>query len=268
MKLEDLKVLIIDDDESLCLILEKNLMNLGVYDIRKAHNAEKGVALTAEHHPHILFLDDQLPDIKGTDLIKILKEVSSDTSILTISQEIDLNTVAKSVQKGAEYCVDKNHLDKNFIRKILETKIKADKENSSFWKIFDFLSVKDNANKRKNIFVLEDDEMFSFHLNYLLSKLPANHNICSFTKGGDLLEFMKKCKPDVAFLDYYLPECTGLEILEKIRLEYSDTKVVIVSGQEDPEIAMNLANHGLSGYIIKDKNMKANLDEVVQKLDL
>ncbi len=55
------KVLIIDDEIDLCLLLKSYLLRKD-YDVYLSHNLEQGVPLIDEMHPEILFLDNNLPD--------------------------------------------------------------------------------------------------------------------------------------------------------------------------------------------------------------
>lgn len=55
------KVLIIDDEIDLCLLLKSYLLRKD-HDVYLSHSLEQGVPLVNELHPEILFLDNNLPD--------------------------------------------------------------------------------------------------------------------------------------------------------------------------------------------------------------
>ncbi len=55
------KVLIIDDEIDLCLLLKSYLLRKD-YEVSISHSLKEGVPLVQKLHPEILFLDNNLPD--------------------------------------------------------------------------------------------------------------------------------------------------------------------------------------------------------------
>ncbi|MFN3950951.1 MAG: sigma-54-dependent transcriptional regulator [Thermaurantimonas sp.] len=104
------------------------------------------------------------------------------------------------------------------------------------------------------IFLVEDDEFYGKLLRHHLSLNP-DYDVEVYTSGRELLENIYK-RPDVISLDYSLPDISGAELLRKIKKQYSDIPVIIVSGQEDITTAVNLLKEGAYDYIVKDKDTK------------
>lgn len=67
-------------------------------------------------------------------------------------------------------------------------------------------------------------------------------------------------------LDYSLPDANGDELLSKIKEISPDTNVVIISGQEDVKVALNLLKKGAYDYIVKDDDTKDRLWNAIQHL--
>lgn len=84
MKNKSGKILIIDDELDICILLSSVLKSLG-YKTDYAGSVSKGVEKALETKPSILFLDINLPDGKGLDLIPIIKEKNLDPEIILIS---------------------------------------------------------------------------------------------------------------------------------------------------------------------------------------
>lgn len=104
------------------------------------------------------------------------------------------------------------------------------------------------------IFIVEDDPWYGEILEYHLSLNP-DYSITRFTKGADCLASLHK-KPDLITVDYSLPDFTGDRLIQKIK-EYDDQiPVVVISGQEDIPVAVNLLKMGIKDYLIKDDNTK------------
>ena len=71
-----MRALIIEDNENNMELISFILENNGFATIR-AETGEKGVRLALDQKPDVIFLDIQLPDIPGTEVLVLLK--ASDT---------------------------------------------------------------------------------------------------------------------------------------------------------------------------------------------
>jgi len=62
------KVLIIDDERDFCFLL-KSYLSKKNYSIQVANNLSRGMQLLEESDPDIIFLDNNLPDGLGWDMV-------------------------------------------------------------------------------------------------------------------------------------------------------------------------------------------------------
>jgi DNA-binding NtrC family response regulator len=63
-------------------------------------------------------------------------------------------------------------------------------------------------------------------------------------------------KPDLISIDFSLPDYTGDKLYQKIRDVDDSIPVIVISGQEEIAVAVNLLKMGVSDYLIKDDNTK------------
>ena len=111
--------------------------------------------------------------------------------------------------------------------------------------------------KSIKIFIVEDDLWYSSMLEYYLSLNP-DYVIQKFDSAKAALAKMHE-KPDVVTLDYSMPDMTGDQILTQIKESSPETKVIVISGQEDVKIALDLLKKGAYDYIVKDEDAKDRL---------
>lgn len=102
------------------------------------------------------------------------------------------------------------------------------------------------------IFIVDDNELYAKASQHHLSLNPDNE-VETFITGKDCLNNLYT-KPNMVFLDYSLPDLSGIEVLRKIKQSYPEMPVVIVSGQEDVSTAVELLKEGAYDYIVKDEN--------------
>jgi DNA-binding NtrC family response regulator len=108
------------------------------------------------------------------------------------------------------------------------------------------------------IFIVEDDPTYMKFLTYVISLNP-DHQIKAFTNGNDVLNALHE-RPSIITLDYSLPDKSGEDILKEIKEFDTNIPVIIVSGQEEIGIAVQLLKLGAYDYIIKDEETKERLD--------
>ena len=85
-KIPNQKALIIDDEQDICFLL-KNLLSKHHFDVRIAHTLREGFHKLGDCLPQLLFLDLNLPDGSGLDLLKTLKHDHPELKIIMISAQ-------------------------------------------------------------------------------------------------------------------------------------------------------------------------------------
>jgi len=108
-----------------------------------------------------------------------------------------------------------------------------------------------------SIFIVEDDAVYSKVLAHFLSLNP-DFRLRKFDSAKDFLKAVHE-KPDIVTLDYTLPDSTGDKILSQIKEISPDTKVIVISGQGDIKIAVDLFRKGAHDYIVKDEDTQQRL---------
>lgn len=128
-----------------------------------------------------------------------------------------------------------------------------------------------------NIFIVEDDFVFIEILVNLLEELKIDY----LQKGIDIqiqtfystkeAGYELAQKPEIVLLDYFLMDDelqadTGDKILDVIKEHYPEIKVVVVSGQEKPEIKQELLKKGALAYFGKDKESLNKIKPLIESL--
>ena len=102
------------------------------------------------------------------------------------------------------------------------------------------------------ILVIDDDEVDRQAIRRLFSKSSTTHEVTMCDDAPAGLRLLKDGNFDAVLLDYLLPRSNGLEVLKHIEEQGIDIPVVILSGQSDQRIAVELMRHGAADYLIKD----------------
>jgi len=120
----------------------------------------------------------------------------------------------------------------------------------------------------KLIFVVDDDP---FILNLVSRRLvDEGYELKSFSYGEDCLNSIE-LNPDLIVLDYIFHHekqevMGGKEIFSLIRKLNKTIPVIILSGQDDGDVVLELARLGIEDYVIKDESLLENLLEVINEI--
>ncbi len=114
------------------------------------------------------------------------------------------------------------------------------------------------------IFLIEDDPFFGEALKYFLKQNP-DFDIYLFKSGKECLSNLYK-KPDIICLDFGLPDITGDKLLKKIQETNDKIPVIIISGQENIEVAVDFLKSGAKDYIVKNEHTKDILWNSIGKI--
>lgn len=121
----------------------------------------------------------------------------------------------------------------------------------------------------RTVFLVDDDhlhtEMLKEHLD---SKL--NVNITTFSTGEDCLANLDK-NPTVIILDFHLNSekkeaMNGLQVLQKIKQLKPETEVIMFSGQDQIQVAIDTMRNGAFDYVIKGESAFLRAENVIMNI--
>lgn len=81
---------------------------------------------------------------------------------------------------------------------------------------------------------------------------------------------LREKNPDILLADIRMPGLTGLELVQQMRREGMDTKVIFISGYAEFDYARKALKMGASDYLLKpveEEDLKEILEELILELD-
>jgi DNA-binding response OmpR family regulator len=93
-------VLIIDDEPRLARNMKTYLQRCG-FNVRKAASAAQGIVEFRRFSPDIVLLDFMLPDRDGLKVLRELRALRDDVTVIVISGVSDRNIGPKAIKAGA-----------------------------------------------------------------------------------------------------------------------------------------------------------------------
>jgi two-component system response regulator AtoC len=94
------KIFVVEDDEWYSRLLVHTLSLNPDYEIQ-SFGTGKDCLANLHQEPDIITLDYRLPDMKGLDVLKQIREINEDIQIILISEQDDIEVVVTLLQNGA-----------------------------------------------------------------------------------------------------------------------------------------------------------------------
>lgn len=123
---------------------------------------------------------------------------------------------------------------------------------------------------QRTILIVDDEEQVLKALNRSLRK--ENYNIFSAIGGEEGLKLLEMREFDLVMSDQNMPVMDGVTFLQKVKAEQPDTLTIMLTGENDIQVAMKAINEaGVYKFIMKpwdDDDLKITIRRALESLDL
>lgn len=122
---------------------------------------------------------------------------------------------------------------------------------------------------RVRVLVVDDDFMVARLHAGVVAKQPGFEVVGVANTGAQALALVDKERPDLLLLDVYLPDMTGLQVLERLRAVAGspgapDPDVLVLSAARDAETLRRAQHGGAFHYLIKPFEVEALQAKLVE----
>lgn len=112
------------------------------------------------------------------------------------------------------------------------------------------------------VLVVDDQELLAREIQSILKTDEALEVVGIALDGFEALQKLAENPVDVVLLDIRMPNMNGVVATQRIKADYPDTKVVILTTFDDSDYILNAINNGASGYLLKDISGSSLIDAV------
>ncbi len=119
---------------------------------------------------------------------------------------------------------------------------------------------------KRYVFLVDDEPIQNEMLKDFLSE-RYTYEIKIFESGEEAMANMH-LHPEIIVLDYHLnahlnDAKNGVEILKDIKDQYPETQVIMLSGQDKIEVAIDTMKYGAFDYIVKGESAFSRIENVI-----
>ena len=104
------------------------------------------------------------------------------------------------------------------------------------------------------VVIVDDHSMVREGLRQLLELDGDVEVIGEASDGVECLDLLQEILPQVLLLDINMPNMNGLEVLEKLKEDNVNVKVIILTVHNEIEFLMRAVEIGINGYLLKESD--------------
>ncbi|MGM0380285.1 MAG: response regulator [Bacillota bacterium] len=108
--------------------------------------------------------------------------------------------------------------------------------------------------KKIRVLIADDHALMRKGIKDLLQLEEDISIVGEASDGKEALKYIETLKPDCVILDYNMPKMTGLEVTKEIINHSLETKIILLTINDDKASLLNTLNAGASGYLLKDSD--------------
>jgi len=102
------------------------------------------------------------------------------------------------------------------------------------------------------VLVADDHAVVRAGIRHILESMPGVAVVTEASDGPSALKLAREQRPDVIILDVSMPGGSGLGVLEQLRHDRQDTRILMLSMHDDAEYIAESVRAGTHGYLLKD----------------
>jgi two-component system, NarL family, response regulator NreC len=102
------------------------------------------------------------------------------------------------------------------------------------------------------VLIVDDHAVVRAGLKLVLEAAEGIEPVGEAGSARDAIFEARSLKPEVILLDVLMPDQSGLDVIPTLLKENPDTKILVLSMQDDPHYVREALGAGASGYVLKE----------------
>lgn len=118
--------------------------------------------------------------------------------------------------------------------------------------------------QKYSVFVVEDHGLVRDALTAMVKRTSILKLAGQASDGATAISLIEQAKPDVAVVDFALPDMTGLEVITKVRMLLPETRYLILTGSPMDEMERVRLSEFAEGFMHKETGREALISAIIE----
>ncbi|MBI4637218.1 MAG: response regulator [Candidatus Rokubacteria bacterium] len=221
-------VLVVDDDTEFREVVSEQLKAHN-FEVLEAANGLEALLQIKRNRPGVVLLDLAMPRLGGLETLTWIRSFDPGITVIVVTGLSDPESTALARERGAAAVLEKPVDVGALLEQLSSLPVRSPLQAS--------------------VLVVDDDrEMCALLRDFLRGH---GHDVREAGDGGAALREVARQAPDIVLLDIAMPGLSGVDALSAIRALAPATKVIMISGIANLEVAKLALARGAFDYITK-----------------
>ena len=239
--MEQTSILVVDDELETRELLYGALTGSG-YEVSTAPGGEAALTLLDKERPDLLLLDMEMPGMDGVQTLERIRSFDDKLNIVMLICPGDEDLEEQARKAGASGFLPKGLRIETFLEMI--PRMLSQKEPG----------FRAQGEPQGKILVVDDEETIRALLSEFLT--GKGYQVFLTASGQEALRIVEKEKPELVLLDIRMPGMDGILTLKKIKAMNGKVGVIMITANQDAELARQALKLGAYDYIGKPLDFK------------
>ncbi|MDQ4069139.1 MAG: response regulator [Actinomycetota bacterium] len=247
------RILVAEDEEHIASLLRKALTKHG-FDITVAGDGAAALELLTAEPFDLLILDLGLPRIDGEEVLRTLRGRGHTLPVVVLTARDDVRDKVEALEGGADDYVTKPFSVHELLARVrarlrqpataVSVRPGGPQEPAGADRVDDA-----PAGPQRRVLIVEDEPRIGA---FLSRGVRSGGFEVVLAEDGEVGLFLVRTEPyDVVVLDLHLPGKDGIDVLSAVREARPGIPVVILTGQDSPEVRERALAAGAAMFITK-----------------
>ncbi len=114
-----------------------------------------------------------------------------------------------------------------------------------------------------SVVVVEDHALVADGLLALLAEEASVRVVASASTAAEALALVEEARPQVVLMDVRLPDADGIDVAVRIKTNWPDVEIVVLTGLMDDTTLSRAVEAGCSGFLTKNQRIEDVVDAIV-----
>jgi DNA-binding response OmpR family regulator len=250
-----IRVVLIENDPAGARLIERLLSSERNhhFELRRFETLQAGLEGLRDRHVDVVLLDLNLPDNAGLSTLSKVIASSAGAPIIVLAGSEATPAVEERIKIGGRVFLRKAQLTLvNLLEAILDQTGRG--FSLTDWSGNDRAYPDSRTLQTVRVLVVEDNYGDLALIRMMLGSAKSAHfELIHASKLSSAFEALDRGGADVMLLDLSLPDSDGLHTLQRVRARDATTPIIVLTGAEDRQKAVESLANGAQDYFVKGK---------------